>query len=169
VLVLVALGVTAGVAAGVGVDVAVDVGEVVATGVVIGVGVLVGVAGGDEGVGVGLVHVGLGVGFPLGVDVHVGAGCHLGFGFCAGWLRPPPWLLTPAANALVWAADSVVACAAVLVRINAAAPTAKQPDSTRMRIPISRSLSLDRSLTGHIWFKQSRSIARYNAAKRYCR
>jgi hypothetical protein len=115
-------------------------------------GVVGGLAGGVDGFGVGVwqVHVGEGdgvgvwqvqVGVGVGLEA-VGAGVglwqlvHLGVG--VGLFPPPPWLLT-AATTPVRAADRVDACAAVLVIMNAATPKAKQPDSTRMRIAISRS------------------------------
>jgi hypothetical protein len=125
-------------------------------------GELGGLAGGVGGFGVGVwqVHVGVGV-WQVHVGEGVGVGCwqvqvgvgvaedtvgagvglwqlvHLGVG--VGLFPPPPWLLTLAAATPVRAADRVVACAAVLVIMNAATPKAKQPDSTRMRIAISRS------------------------------
>ena len=114
-----------------------------------GGGGLDGRTGGGVGVGVGFwqVHVGDGVGEGGGVgcwQVHVGVGVgvgfwqvHVGDGDGAGAVAPT----------LVWAADRVVACAAVPVSMNAATPKAKQPASTRIRIAISRSSSLDRSLT----------------------
>jgi hypothetical protein len=125
-------------------------------------GAEVGLAGGVDGFGVGVwqVHVGEGVGVgcwqvQVGVGVGtVGAGVgwwqvHVGVG--VGLFPPPPWLLALAATTPVRATDRVVACAAVLVIMNAATPKAKQPDSTRMRIDIAL-LSLDRSpKTGHTW------------------
>jgi hypothetical protein len=152
--VLVGLTVTLG--TGVGTAVAVDDGAGVG-GAEVG-----GLAGGVDGFGVGVwqVHVGEGVGVgcwqvQVGVGVGtVGAGVgwwqvHVGVG--VGLFPPPPWLLTLAATTPVRAADRVVACAAVLVIMNAATPKVKQPDSTRMRIDIAL-LSLDRPpKTGHTW------------------
>jgi len=114
-----------------------------------------GLAGGVDGFGVGVwqVHVGEGVGGGVGLDA-VGAGVgwwQVHVGVCVGLFPPPPWLLTLAATTPVRAADRVVACAVVLVIMNAATPKAKQPDSTRMRIDIAL-LSLDRPpKTGHTW------------------
>jgi hypothetical protein len=128
-----------------------------------------GLAGGVDGFGVGVwqVHVGEGVGGGVGFwQVQVGVGVGLdAVGAGVGLFPPPPWLLTLAATTPVRAADKVVACAAVLVIMNAATPKAKQPDSTRMRIDIAL-LSLDRSPNGsYLVVKQARSIACFNAAK----
>jgi hypothetical protein len=160
--VLVGLTVTLG--TGVGTAVAVDDGAGVG-GAEVG-----GLAGGVDGFGVGVwqVHVGEGVGVgcwqvQVGVGVGtVGAGVgwwHVHVGVGVGLFPPPPWLLTLAATTPVRAADRVVACAAVLVIMNAATPKVKQPDSTRMRIDIAL-LSLDRSPNGsYLVVKQARSLA----------
>jgi len=64
--------------------------------------------------------------------VHVGAGVG---GGVEQWHCPP----------YPWAGESTAACAAVPVSITAAAPTAKQPASTRIRNPMSRSFWPDRT------------------------
>jgi hypothetical protein len=139
-----------------------------------------GLAGGVDGFGVGVWQVHVGEGDGVGVwQVQVGVGVGVGtVGAGVGWWQvhvgvgvglfpPPPWLLALAATTPALAVDRVVACAAVLVIMNAATPKAKQPDSTRRRIDIAL-LSLDRSPQNgsYLVVKQARSIACFNAAKR---
>lgn len=125
---------------GLGVGTGLDGGGVGRVGVGVGVGVWHVHVGVGVGVGVWQVHLGVGVGEGVGVwQLHVGVGVGVVLPF------PPTWPLTAAETpTLAWAADKVVACAAVPVSMNAATPKTKQPDSTRMRIAISHSSSQDR-------------------------
>jgi hypothetical protein len=96
------------------------------------------------GTGVLVAHVWVGVTQagaqdPVG-GTHPGADCcwvQVGAGVGGGvehWHCPP----------CPWAAERTAACAAVPVSMTVAAPTAKQPASTRIRNPMSRSLWPDR-------------------------
>jgi hypothetical protein len=128
----------------------------------VGTGVAVWGAGGVVAVWVGTgvwdVHVGLGAGVDWPHQPFVvfqldaqGCGPHCPFQLFPElpWLEqfqpglpPPPEL---AAETLARVPASGAACAAVPVKMIAAALTARQPASTRMRIPISRSSLPDRS------------------------